>query len=60
VTGGLSAELGETLATFPAAREALDALPPSHFRERPEWVEEAKRPETRGRRGAEKVGRLTG
>ncbi len=42
------------------AREAFDALSYSHQREYVNWVEEAKRPETRLRRVAQTVERVTG
>jgi uncharacterized protein YdeI (YjbR/CyaY-like superfamily) len=45
-------------AALASDRERLDALSYSHRREYVEWVEEAKRPETRARRIAETVERI--
>ena len=44
------ADLLAALDGDPAARAAFDRLPPSHRREYAEWVDGAKRPETRLRR----------
>ncbi len=44
------ADLLAALAANPAARRHFDAFPPSHRREYIEWIEGAKRPETRARR----------
>ena len=41
------------------AKEIFDAFPPGHRREYAEWVAEAKRPETRLRRAAQAVERLS-
>lgn len=51
-------DLAEALHGAPGAREAFEALAPSHKREYLWWVYEAKRPETRQRRIAETVRRL--
>ena len=45
-------------AFTPAAQAAYEKLPPSHRREYVQWIEEAKKPETRARRVAETVSRL--
>jgi uncharacterized protein YdeI (YjbR/CyaY-like superfamily) len=51
-------DLAEALHGASGAREAFEALAPSHKREYLWWVYEAKRPETRQRRIAETVRRL--
>jgi hypothetical protein len=43
-------DLRAALAQNPAAQTRFDALPPSHQREYIEYIEEAKRPDTRARR----------
>jgi Bacteriocin-protection, YdeI or OmpD-Associated/Domain of unknown function (DUF1905) len=48
-------DLGTALAANPAAKEAFDRLSFTHRREYVEWVEEAKRSETRTRRIARTV-----
>jgi uncharacterized protein YdeI (YjbR/CyaY-like superfamily) len=52
-------ELAEALAASPKARSAYNALPPSHQREYDRWIDEAKKPDTRRRRAAHAVERLT-
>ena len=52
------AELLDALAADPAAREAFDALAPSHRREYAEFVAEARRDETRRRRALATVDRI--
>lgn len=54
----VSADLRSALEDDPAARSACDALSFTHRREYVEWVEEAKRPETRARRIAATVKRV--
>jgi hypothetical protein len=54
------ADLRASLAVDAAAREAFARLSFTHRREYVEWVEEAKRPETRARRIAATVERLHG
>jgi uncharacterized protein YdeI (YjbR/CyaY-like superfamily) len=49
------AELAAALAAVPGARERWDALPWYHQRETADYVDEAKRPETRERRAAKAV-----
>jgi len=51
-------ELAYALAGDPPAREAFEALAPSHRREHAEFVAGAKREETRRRRAAQVVERL--
>jgi bifunctional DNA-binding transcriptional regulator/antitoxin component of YhaV-PrlF toxin-antitoxin module len=51
--------LAKALAGDADARAAFDALSFTHRREYAQWVAEAKRPETRERRVAETVRRLT-
>jgi uncharacterized protein YdeI (YjbR/CyaY-like superfamily) len=43
-------DLRAALDADPPAREAWDALPPSHRREYLDWILEAKRDDTRARR----------
>jgi hypothetical protein len=52
------ADLAAALAVAPKAQAAFDKLSFTHQREYVEWVEEAKRPETRERRIAATVERL--
>ena len=52
------ADLKRALENERAAQEAFDALPPSHRRAYVEWIEEAKRQETRAQRIAGTVERL--
>jgi uncharacterized protein YdeI (YjbR/CyaY-like superfamily) len=51
-------DLDQSLASAPGAREAYDALAPSHKKQYLWWVYEAKRPETRAKRITEIVRRL--
>jgi uncharacterized protein YdeI (YjbR/CyaY-like superfamily) len=53
-------ELARALARSKQARDAFDALPPSHRREYAEWVAQAKKAETRERRARKTVAELTG
>jgi uncharacterized protein YdeI (YjbR/CyaY-like superfamily) len=55
---GVPGDLRRALEADAAARAAFAALPPSHRRAYVEWIEEAKRPETRARRVAGAVERL--
>ncbi len=48
-------ELAEALASDPEAAAAFDALSYTHQREYAEWVDEAKKPETRTRRAAKSL-----
>ena len=48
------------LASHPDAEKAYRRLPPSHRRQYLQWIEEAKRPETRRRRIEKAVGMLSG
>jgi uncharacterized protein YdeI (YjbR/CyaY-like superfamily) len=48
-------DLRDALAAAPAARATFEAFPPSCRREYVEWIVEAKRPETRGKRVAQAV-----
>jgi hypothetical protein len=54
VPADLAAALGDG-----GARTAFDALSYSHRRQYVQWIDEAKRPETRARRIAETIERLT-
>ena len=51
-------DLAAALARSEAAKTAFDRLAPSHQSEYVEWIEEAKRPETRARRIEKTVERL--
>jgi hypothetical protein len=51
-------DLAAALAAEPAAREAFAAMSFTHRREYVEWIEGAKRPETRARRIAATVSRV--
>ena len=57
-TARLPPDLGAALAAEPDAKRAFDALSFTHQRQYVEWVEEAKRPETRARRIAGTVERV--
>jgi len=50
--------LAEALAKDAKARKAFDAMPPSHQREYAEWIDDAKRDETRQRRLAQAVAQI--
>ena len=52
------AELSEALGADVTARRAFEALPPSHQREYVEWIQEAKRDDTRRRRVQEAIRRI--
>jgi uncharacterized protein YdeI (YjbR/CyaY-like superfamily) len=43
-------DLDKALDSHIPSREAFDKLPPSHRREYIQWIEEAKKPETRQKR----------
>ncbi len=53
-------DLAAALAAVPGAREAFDALAPSHRKEHVRAVLEAKKPETRERRVAACVAKVSG
>ena len=53
-------ELAEALDASPQARKAYDTLPPSHRREYDQWINEAKKADTRRRRAVQAVDRLLG
>lgn len=48
-------EFATALAASPAAKTTLEAFAPSHRREYLEWINEAKRPETRDKRIAQAI-----
>src|SRR5574341_811598 len=56
----VSADVRKALAKSKKARAAFQKLPPSHQREYLEYVEEAKRPETRARRIEKTIAQLAG
>ena len=51
-------DLAQALAGNQTAQAAYEKLPPSHKREYLNWINSAKRPETRNRRIAETVTKL--
>ncbi len=53
-------DLRRALSKSKQAKAAFDRLPPSHRREYLEYIDEAKRPETRARRIEKTVARLAG
>lgn len=53
-------DLAAALAATPGAREAFDALPYSHRKEHARAIVEAKKPETRERRVAAAVAKISG
>ena len=59
-TVDVPAELAAALERAPAARRAYEALAYTHRREYAKWVAEAKRQETRDRRAAQTIDRLSG
>jgi len=48
-------ELASTLQQDAAARRAFGAMPPSHQARYSEWINEARKPETRARRAAKSL-----
>lgn len=46
----VAAELASALARDAGARAAFDAMPPSHQRRYCDWIDEARKPETRAKR----------
>jgi uncharacterized protein YdeI (YjbR/CyaY-like superfamily) len=55
----LASDITEALQSNPAALSVFEGLPPSHKAEYLMWVNEAKRDETRKRRIAGMIDRLT-
>jgi uncharacterized protein YdeI (YjbR/CyaY-like superfamily) len=55
----LDKDISEALRANPAALSRFEGLPPSHKAEYLSWIEEAKRAETRARRIAGMIDRLT-
>lgn len=51
-------DLQSALAKTPKAKTTFAGLPPSHQKAYVDWIDEAKRPETRERRVTETVARL--
>ena len=51
-------DVAQALAGNPAAQAAYEKLPPSHKREYLNWINSAKRPETRNRRIADTITKL--
>jgi len=59
MTSSLASDIGEALRSNTAALSAFEGLPPSHKAEYLKWIDEAKRDETRKRRIAGMIDRLT-
>ena len=59
MTGAPANDIREALRSNTAALSAFEALPPSHKREYLNWIDEAKRDDTRKRRIAGMIDRLT-
>ncbi len=57
--GHQEADIIEALKASPAAHAKYQALPPSHKDEYVKWIGEAKKPETRSRRIAGMITKLT-
>jgi uncharacterized protein YdeI (YjbR/CyaY-like superfamily) len=55
----LASDIDEALRANPAALSHFEGLPPSHRNEYLNWIDEAKRDETRERRIAGMIDRLT-
>jgi uncharacterized protein YdeI (YjbR/CyaY-like superfamily) len=59
MTLSLDTDINEALRANPAALSRFEGLPPSHKAEYLKWIDEAKRAETRTRRIAGMIDRLT-
>ena len=59
MTSSLASDIGEALRSNTAALSAFEGLPPSHKAEYLKWIDEAKRDDTRRRRIAGMIERLT-
>ena len=59
MTGAPANDIKEALRANPAALSIFEGLPPSHKAEYLKWVDEAKRDETRVRRIAGMIDKLT-
>ena len=59
MTSSPSSDISEALRANPAALSTFEGLPPSHKREYLNWIDEAKRDDTRQRRIAGMIDRLT-
>ena len=59
MTASLASDIEEALRSNTAALSTFEGLPPSHKREYLTWIEEAKRDDTRRRRIADMIDRLT-
>ena len=55
----VSPDVGEALRANPAALSIFEGLPPSHKNEYLKWIDEAKRDDTRKRRIAGMIDKLT-
>ena len=51
-------DFNKILLEHPKAREAFESLPYSHKKEYVDWIEEAKKPQTRARRIEQTLGKL--
>jgi uncharacterized protein YdeI (YjbR/CyaY-like superfamily) len=59
MASSLASDISEALRSNTAALSAFEGLPPSHKREYLTWIDEAVRAETRARRIAGMIDRLT-
>ena len=59
MVASVASDVIEALRETPAALSSFEALAPSHKAEYLKWIDEAKRPETRQRRIAGMIDRLT-
>ena len=59
MTQSLASDITEALRSNTAALSAFEGLPPSHKREYLNWIDEAKKADTRQRRIAGMIERLT-
>ena len=59
MTASLAGDISEALRAKPAALSTFEGLPPSHKAEYLKWVDEAKRDDTRKRRIAGMIDKLT-
>jgi uncharacterized protein YdeI (YjbR/CyaY-like superfamily) len=59
MTKSLAGDIAEALRSNTAALSTFEGLPPSHKREYLTWIDEAKRDDTRRRRIAGMIDRLT-
>ena len=58
MTPSLASDITEALRAHPAALSIFEGLPPSHKREYLDWIDQAKREDTRQRRIAGMIDKL--